>query len=90
MNRTGASHFREPLRDRFPLSRKGGAVRAILYKIGRVLQLIGLLLLPLAIAGNLSPEPDNQLSLGQSMALSSAGVVVFIVGYLLQQAGRPR
>jgi hypothetical protein len=62
-------------------------VRAILYRLGRLMQLLGLLLLPLAIAGNLSP--NDPLTLGQSLALSSAGIVVFIVGYLLQQVGRP-
>ena len=62
-------------------------MRAFLYKLGRVLQLLALLLLPLAIAGNLSPEAP--LSLGQSLLLSGAGVAVFLVGYLLQQASRP-
>lgn len=63
-------------------------MRAYLYKFGRVLQLIGMLLLPLAIAGNLSPE--NPLTLWQSLRLSGIGVVVFLVGYLLQQAGQPQ
>ena len=63
-----------------PLSR-------VLYKLGRLMQLIGMILLPLAIAGNLSPE--NTLTLKQSLTLSGTGVVVFIVGWLLQQAGRP-
>jgi hypothetical protein len=51
------------------------------------MQLVGMILLPLAIAGNLSPE--NTLTLKQSLTLSGTGVVVFIVGWLLQQAGRP-
>jgi hypothetical protein len=58
----------------------------MLYKLGRLLQLIGLFLLPLAIAGNLSPE--NQLSLGTSLTLSAIGVGVFALGYLIQQGGR--
>ena len=58
----------------------------ILYRLGRVLQLLGMLLLPLAIAGNLSPE--NGLDLKQSLAISGVGVAVFIVGYLIQNAGR--
>ncbi len=58
----------------------------ILYRLGRVLQLLGLLLLPLAVVGNISPE--NTLSLGQSLALSAVGVAVFAAGWLLQQAGR--
>jgi hypothetical protein len=58
-----------------------------LYRLGRLLQLIGLLLLPLAIAGNLSPE--NTLSLRQSLMMSGAGIAVFTLGWLIQQAGRP-
>jgi hypothetical protein len=61
-------------------------VRAILYKLGRVLQLIGLLMLPLAIAGNLTPEAP--MTLWQSLTFSGIGVAIFILGYLLQQAGR--
>jgi hypothetical protein len=40
----------------------------MLYKLGRVLQIVGLILLP----------------------LSAIGVIVFGVGYFLQQAGRPK
>ena len=60
---------------------------AFLYRLGRLLQLIGMILLPLAIAGNLSPE--NPLDLRQSLMLSGAGVLVFGLGWLIQQAGRP-
>lgn len=58
----------------------------MLYKLGRLLQIIGLILLPLAIAGNLSPE--RPMDLRQSLTLSAVGIVVFGVGYFLQQAGR--
>ncbi len=58
----------------------------MLYKLGRVLQIVGLILLPLAIAGNLSPE--RTLDLRESLTLSALGVIVFGVGYFLQQAGR--
>ena len=58
----------------------------MLYKLGRLLQILGLILLPLAIAGNLSPE--RPLSLGSSLTLSAVGIAVFCLGYLLQQAGR--
>jgi hypothetical protein len=63
-------------------------VRAILYRLGRTLQIVGMLLLPLAVAGNLSPE--KTLSLKESLMLSGAGICVFILGWLLQQAGTPR
>ena len=58
----------------------------MLYKIGRLLQLIGLILLPLAIAGNLSPE--RRMDLRASLTLSTIGVIVFVLGYGLQQVGR--
>jgi hypothetical protein len=60
----------------------------MIYKIGRLLQLVALILLPLAIAGNLAP--DNPLDLRASLTLSGVGIVVFGVGWLLQQWGRPR
>jgi hypothetical protein len=58
----------------------------MLYKFGRLLQIVGLILLPLAIAGNLSPE--HPLSLGSSLTLSAVGIAVFSLGFLIQQAGR--
>ena len=58
----------------------------MLYKLGRLLQIIGLILLPLAIAGNLSPE--RPMDLRSSLTLSAVGIVVFGLGYLLQQMGR--
>jgi predicted acyltransferase len=59
----------------------------LLYKAGRALQVIGMILLPVAIAGNLVPE--QPLDLRASLTLSGVGVAVFALGYLLQQAGRP-
>lgn len=58
----------------------------MLYKLGRLLQIIGLILLPLAIAGNLSPE--KPMTLGSSLTMSAIGVLVFGFGYLVQQMGR--
>jgi len=58
----------------------------MLYKLGRSLQIIGLILLPLAIAGNLSP--DRPMDLRASLTLSAVGVLVFGLGYLLQQTAR--
>jgi hypothetical protein len=58
-----------------------------MYTLGRLLQLVGLVLLPLAIAGNLANE---QLNLKQSLGLSAVGIGVFSVGWLLQQGARPR
>jgi hypothetical protein len=58
----------------------------MLYKLGRLLQIVGLILLPLAIAGNLSPE--KPMDLRSSLTLSAIGVGVFGLGYLFQQMGR--
>jgi len=60
----------------------------LLFKVGRALQVVGMILLPVAIAGNLAPGPA--LDLRQSLTLSAAGVGVFFLGYLLQQATRPK
>ena len=60
----------------------------MLYRLGRFLQLVGLFLLPLAIAGNLSPE--RPMDLRTSLTVSGVGVAVFVLGYLLQQASRSR
>jgi hypothetical protein len=58
----------------------------MLYRVGRFLQLIGLILLPVAMAGNVS----NELDLRQMLSVAGVGIVVFIVGWLLQQATRPK
>ena len=47
---------------------------------------MGLVLLPLAIAGNIAPK--DPLDLRSSLTLSVAGILVFGLGWLLQQAGR--
>jgi len=56
------------------------------YKLGRFLQLVGLILLPVAIAGNLAP--DMPLSLQMSLMVSGIGVAVFTLGWWLQKAGK--
>lgn len=56
------------------------------FKVGRALQVVGMILLPVAIAGNLAP--GQPLDLRQSLTLSGVGVGVFLLGYLLQQATR--
>ncbi len=60
----------------------------MLYKLGRLLQLAGLVILPVAIAGNVA-RPDS-VSLKTSLALSAVGVAVFALGWWLQQGTRPR
>jgi hypothetical protein len=58
----------------------------MMYKVGRVLQVIGLVLLPFAMAGNLA-RPD-QFGLWYTHGLSSIGILVFTLGWMLQQASR--
>ncbi len=60
----------------------------MLYRLGRLLQLLGLLLLPIAIAGNLARE--DQVDLKTSLMLSSIGIAVFALGWLVQQSSRPK
>ncbi len=57
----------------------------MLYKLGRVLQFAGLVILPIAIAGDMSGKVEFK----QSLTMSFVGIVVFFAGWLLQQAGRP-
>jgi hypothetical protein len=58
----------------------------MLYGLARLLQLAGLIILPIAIAGNMANE---RLSLKDSLLLSAAGILVFLIGWLLQQSTRP-
>jgi hypothetical protein len=50
------------------------------YRIGRLLQLLGLLILPFAIAS----EVVKKVSLGQSLLIAGAGAAVFYVGVQIQ------
>jgi len=56
------------------------------YKVGRFLQFIGLVVLPVAVAGNLA----DSLTLWQSLSLSVAGMLLFYFGWLLQQGAQPK
>jgi hypothetical protein len=55
----------------------------MLYKLGRFLQFAGLILLPIAMAGNIA----ESLTLGQMLTLAGVGMGVFALGWMLQQAG---
>jgi hypothetical protein len=57
----------------------------MLYRLGRLLQLVGLILLPVGIAGNLLPE--QPLSLWRSLSIAALGIVVFYLGRWVQKAG---
>jgi len=48
--------------------------------LGRILQFLGLLILPFAIASELS----NAVGLARSMLIAVGGAAVFYLGYILQ------
>lgn len=58
----------------------------MLYRLGRLLQVTGLVMLPIAIVANLAPE--RAVSLWTSLTWSGVGIGVFFLGWLIQQAGR--
>jgi hypothetical protein len=60
----------------------------MLYKIGRFLQLLGLILLPVGMAGNLA-RPD-EFGTKSVIVMLGVGSGVFALGYLLQQVARRR
>jgi hypothetical protein len=53
------------------------------YGTGRLLQLVGLFLLPFGIASELMKE----VSLGQSMLIAAIGAGIFYTGYVIQHRG---
>jgi hypothetical protein len=59
----------------------------MLYKIGRFLQLLGLLITPVGVAGNLARE--ELIDLKTSLAIAAGGALLFFLGWLLQQRARP-
>ena len=59
----------------------------MLYKLGRFLQLLGLILLPVAIAGNVARE--DIMPLRTSLTVAAVGVGVFALGWLLQRNRKP-
>ena len=62
--------------------------KLMLYKIARFLQLLGLLICPVGIAGNiLRPE---EVTLKDTLMIAAGGALVFTVGWLLQQTTKPR
>ena len=58
------------------------------YRLGRLMQVTGLVMLPIAIVANLAPE--RAVSLGTSLTFSAIGALIFFLGWLIQQAGRRR
>ncbi len=59
----------------------------MLYRVSRFLQLVGLVLPLVAIAGNIARE--DEINLKVSLTISGIGIALFFVGWLLQQRTRP-
>ncbi len=57
----------------------------LIYRVSRLLQFAGLILLPIAVSGNVA----EKLNLKESLSLSAVGIIAFILGWLLQQFSRP-
>ena len=53
------------------------------YSLGRLLQLIGLLVLPFGIASELV----GKVSLGESLMIAGVGMGVFYLGFIIQSRG---
>jgi hypothetical protein len=58
----------------------------MLYKLGRFLQLLGLLITPIGIGGNLAEQIDVRTSL----EIAAVGIGVFMIGWLVQHASGGR
>lgn len=60
----------------------------LLYKIGRFLQLVGMIVLPVGVAGNLA-DPDR-VGVKLSLLIAGAGLLIFCAGWVAQQYGHPQ
>jgi hypothetical protein len=54
------------------------------YKLGRFLQLVAMIILPVAIAGQMM----ERLGTKDELILLGVGVLVFYIGWRLQEAGK--
>jgi hypothetical protein len=59
---------------------KGKVPRVSRYRLGRILQMAGLFILPFAIVSEL----EGRVRLWQSLAMAGGGALVFYVGFLIQ------
>lgn len=64
----------------------------MMHRLGRALQLAGLVIVPIAVAGNLAElaQAQTALTLKESLLLSALGVGLFFCGWLLQQVSSGR
>ena len=57
----------------------------MLYRLARFLQMLALIVLPAAIAG----EVAGKLTLKESLIVSGVGACLFVAGWLIQHGNRP-
>ena len=50
------------------------------YRIGRFLQVMGMIILPFGIASELV----GKVGLGQSLLIAASGTLIFYIGYVIQ------
>ena len=60
----------------------------MLYRIGRFLQVVGMILLPIGMAGNIA-DPDR-FSPKLMYLFLGAGIVLFALGWFLQESSRSK
>ena len=58
----------------------------MLYQMARLLQFAGMVILPIAIAG----EVAGKVAFKDSLSLSAVGILAFAAGWLLQQMVKPK
>ncbi len=58
----------------------------MIYGIARCLQLVGLVLLPVALAG----QAIERLTVGQMLSVAGLGIVIFYTGVQLQKGTKGR
>ena len=56
----------------------------MLYKVGRFLQIVGMIILPMAIAGQALDRFDQRML----FLYTGVGGLVFTIGWFLQEAGK--
>ncbi len=72
----------EILQQRLPRQTRGETPVMSRYRVGRLLQVLGMIILPFGIASELV----GKVGLGQSMLIAAAGTLIFYVGYVLQNS----
>ena len=59
----------------------------MLYKLGRFLQVLGLIIVPVGVSGNLARQ--DEVPVKMALLIAAGGMGVFYLGRLLQRGGEP-